>query len=101
MNSKSKKKIMSVLKQRQKESIDNQQSRDNSITSSDSKVLIKEKTITGKGIIYDIALICGICLLLLHIYLCYKLYSFDQNMLTPDAICLNQCHQSEWNYQIL
>lgn len=79
-----------------KQSINNylphQQTEENSIPFFQS--LVKDKTITGKGILYDTALLIGILLLILHIYLCYKLYSIDQSLSSPDASCLNQCQRS-------
>jgi len=63
-----------------------------------SKILIKEKSITGKGIFYDMSLLIGICLIILHIFLCYKLYSIDQTILTPSTICLNQCTKGSLNF---
>jgi hypothetical protein len=66
----------------------------NSLSLSESKMPIKTRTITGKGILYDIGLFVGIFLLLLHGYLCYKLYAIDQVLLTPNAMCLDQCKKS-------
>ncbi len=72
----------------------NEQIQDNSNTSPELNISIKEKTITGQGIFHDLALFIGILLLLLHIYLCYKLYSLDQIIPTPETICFNQCIES-------
>ena len=36
------------------------------------------KTLTGRGVFYDIGLFVGLSFLLLHLYLCYKLYSIDR-----------------------
>src|SRR5205085_8089314 len=65
----------------------------NNVTSSENETSIKEKTITGKGFFFDMALFIGIFLLLLHIYLCYKLYAIDQTLSSFDIFCLNQCKQ--------
>lgn len=68
----------------------------NTISSNESKL----SPATGDNIIYNIAIFIGVCLLILHIYLCYKLHSVDQTLLTLDSACLNQCRQSKsrWNY---
>jgi hypothetical protein len=71
---------------------------DNSDALSQSKILIKEKSITGKGILYDMSLLIGIILLILHIFLCYKLYSIDQAILIPSTICLNKCTKGSLNF---
>ncbi len=60
-------------------------------TSLNKQVPVEGKTITGKGALADIALFIGIFLLLLHIYLCYKLYYMNQLLHIPDGICINQC----------
>ncbi|CAF0794972.1 unnamed protein product [Adineta steineri] len=65
-----------------------------SVPSSNVQVPVKEKTITGKGIIFDIALFIGIFLLLLHIYLCYKLYSVDRILQISESTCVNQCKKT-------
>jgi len=59
--------------------------------SSENLSPIKGMTITGKGLFFDIAFFIGIFILLLHLYLCYKLYAIDQALHSPDSICLNQC----------
>jgi hypothetical protein len=81
-------------KRHRRGSIHNEQIQDNSNISPELNISIKEKTITGHGIFHDLALFIGILLLLLHIYLCYKLYSLDQTIPTPEAICFNRCIES-------
>ncbi|CAF0932319.1 unnamed protein product [Adineta ricciae] len=63
----------------------------NTIASNESKL----SPTTRDNIIYNIAILIGVCLLMLHIYLCYKLHSVDQSLLTLDSACLNQCRQSK------
>ncbi|CAF4416598.1 unnamed protein product, partial [Adineta steineri] len=75
-------KSLSIIKQDSQESIipeiipENHIKQD-TISLRESNTQIIEKTITGKGITYDIVMIIGIFLLILHIYLCYKLYSIN------------------------
>lgn len=92
VNRRSNEKSSSVSKSNRRESLPKNPV--NPIAFIDSNISTREKTLTGKGLFYDIALIIGISLLLLHIYLCYKLYSFDQSIPRLDTICFNQCLQS-------
>ncbi|CAF3574836.1 unnamed protein product [Adineta steineri] len=89
-------KSLSIIKQDSQESIipeiipENHIKQD-TISLHESNTQIIEKTITGKGITYDIVMIIGIFLLILHIYLCYKLYSIDNALSVSDTVCFNQC----------
>jgi len=63
------------------------------VTSLNKPLPVEGKTITGKGALADIGLFIGIFLLLLHIYLCYKLYYINQFLYISDGTCINQCKQ--------
>lgn len=89
MNIKPHKKLQSTSKQNSSMDIPNEIQ-----NKPDSNISIKEKPMIDKGNFYNIALFIGIFILLLHIYLCYKLYYFDQNVSTLDGICLKQCIKS-------
>jgi hypothetical protein len=97
MNFKPNQNLVSSSKRHRRESINSAQSLNQTQDNSNILPESKEKSITGQGILYDIALFVGIFLLLLHIYLCYKLYSLDQTIPTPERICFNQCRQSSSN----
>lgn len=58
-----------------------------------NQVSIEAMTISGKGPLIDIALFIGIFLLLVHIFLCYKLYFIDQGLHSSDGNCINQCEK--------
>jgi hypothetical protein len=103
INRKPHSKSMPVSKQDVNKSINNKKSHNrteedsstNQIVVQEPKISINEWTFTGKGTIYDISIFIGICVLLLHIYLCYKLYSIDHALLTPEFTCLHQCKKCE------
>ncbi|CAF2519216.1 unnamed protein product [Rotaria sp. Silwood2] len=102
IDQKSNQKSMPLSGTRSKQSIDNnipqKQSEENSSVNIMSlprfKLPVTEKTIAGEGRLYDIGLLIGICFLLVHIYLWYKLNSIEQALLPPETICLNQCRQN-------
>ena len=64
----------------------------------DDQIMVKNispdnlgKSITGKGVFIDVAFFVGIFILLLHLYLCYKLYTIDQALYNTDQTCFHQC----------
>ena len=93
LNPKSHKKPPSIFKQPKRISNDSTQS-ETPLLSPPPPI---EKSFTGKGRFYDLLLAIGIIILLLHIYLCYKLYAFDQKTFSLETITFNQCKQSEFN----
>jgi hypothetical protein len=56
-------------------------------------VTVKERSLTGAGILYDIIFFVGISFLLLHVYLCYKLYSMDRLLSISEDKCMYQCQK--------
>ncbi|CAF4324191.1 unnamed protein product, partial [Rotaria sp. Silwood2] len=100
-NRDSNRKQISILKQRERKTRDYSTSQDekkndailNSIISSEDEVVLNEQTTTGKNLAYSIAFCCGIFLLILHTYLCYKLHSIDQALYAPNLTCLNRCKE--------
>ena len=45
------------------------------------------KTLTGRGVFYDIGLFVGIFFVCLHLYLCYKLYAIDRILSSSTTTC--------------
>ncbi|CAF1129073.1 unnamed protein product [Rotaria sordida] len=94
------KQTTSILKQHQqqtKDSCTSQDEKKNDIIldpslSSEDQIITNEQTITEKNLLFKIIFFFGIFLLILHTYLCYKLYSIDQALSTPNLTCLNQSY---------
>lgn len=40
---------------------------------------------------FNLLIIFGICFLIVHIYLWYKLFAIEKALVSPDAFCLYQC----------
>lgn len=55
-----------------------EEKRDNQLPIIHNEILVQQRTLTGKGFFFDLILFIGIAILILHIYLCYKLYKFDE-----------------------
>lgn len=83
-NSKSKK---SSNKQQLEHSPSSEDKQDNQLPIINNEIIIQQRTITGKGLFFDSILIIGICILILHIYLCYKLYQFDRILSGTNIVC--------------
>lgn len=54
-----------------------------------SKSTIDLQSFSGLGILI------GLFLVILHVYLCYKLYAIDQDLHIPDSDCRIQCEESK------
>lgn len=63
----------------------------NSSTSLNDEPIINGHKVFQDGFLLKMVLFFGICLLILHTFLCYKLYSIDQVFLTQNITCLSQC----------
>lgn len=60
-----------------------------------SHVSSTDQPAATQGLFLNAALIIGTILLILHLYLCYKLYAIDRDLHKPHQSCIDQCHHSE------
>lgn len=65
-----------------------------------SQIMAHENIPSTNNLVFNMILVLGTFLLLLHTYLCYKLYNIDQTILSPNIICLNQCKEGLLFYSL-
>ena len=91
---------------RKQKSPEKQQSPESNISMSSSiqnntsnNLPVKTQIFTGQNRISNLILCMRVFLLFVHIYLCYKLYLIDRQIITPEEQCLEQCRQSKYKKQ--
>ena len=60
-----------------------------------SNAQTQSKSIIDLQSFSSLGIFIGLFLVILHVYLCYKLYAIDQDLNIPDSDCRMQCEESK------
>ena len=64
------------------------------LSSSNQSAPVQPNILSRHVSLLNLSLFIGILLILLHIYLCFKLHSIDEALQNPAVACMNRCRKS-------